>query len=52
MITLFLLLCSVLFLPPLAQAEDKSDVVQKTDILFKTEAKESPKAKKPTAQPA
>lgn len=50
MITLFLLLVSVLFLPPLAQAEDKSDVVQKTDILFKTEAKESPKAKKPTAQ--
>lgn len=50
MITLFLLLGSILFLPPLAQAEDKSDVVKKTDILFKTEAKESPKAKKPTAQ--
>jgi len=50
MITLFLLLGSILFLPPLAQAEDKSDVVQKTDILFKTEAKESPKAKKPTTQ--
>lgn len=50
MITLFFLLGSVLFLPPLAQAEDKSDVVQKTDILFKTEAKESPKAKKTTAQ--
>lgn len=50
MITLFLLLGSILFLPPLAQAEDKSDVVQKTDILFKTEAKESPKAKKPTVQ--
>ena len=50
MITLFLLLGSILFLPPLAQAEDKSNVVQKADILFKTEAKESPKAKKPTAQ--
>ncbi|HHT9131677.1 MAG TPA: L,D-transpeptidase family protein [Candidatus Tripitaka californicus] len=50
MITLFFLLCSILFLSPLAQAKDKDEVVQKADILFKTEAKESPKAKKPTAQ--
>ncbi|MFN3466793.1 MAG: L,D-transpeptidase family protein, partial [Candidatus Brocadiales bacterium] len=46
----FLLLASLLFLPPLAQAKDKDEVVQKADILFKTEAKASPEAKKPATQ--
>jgi lipoprotein-anchoring transpeptidase ErfK/SrfK len=47
MMTLFLLLGSLLLLPPLAQAKDQ-DVIQKTDILFKTETKDSSKTKKST----
>jgi lipoprotein-anchoring transpeptidase ErfK/SrfK len=50
MLILYFLLGSLLFLSPLAQAKDKEEVIQKTDILFNTEAKETPKAKKPLPQ--
>lgn len=50
MITLFFFLVSILFLSPLAQARDKDEVIQKADILFNTEAKETPKSGKPVSQ--
>ncbi len=55
MIILLFLLCSLFFLSPLAQAKDKSEVIQKADILFKAEAKKSPKVEQriaPKAAPA
>ena len=47
MIVLFVLLGSLLFLPLLAQSKDKDEVIQKSDIIFKTEADESSQEKKP-----
>ncbi len=51
MTILLFLLTTLIFLPLSAQAKDKdAEVIQKADIIFQTDTKESPKVKKPSTQ--